>query len=79
MYNLNNDADKKLIKGLLHEMFNNMSIEDIRNLVGSIGVERLRTLYLNLFYENYCERHNIKVENMTDDDRLMAYLDSVEC
>ena len=51
---------------------------ELNKFLGSITIMEMQSLYYKLHYEPYCIRHNIRYEDMTDDDFVDAYLEEME-
>lgn len=47
---------------------------ELNTFLGSMTIEEMHKLYGKLHYEDYCEEHGIKYEDMTEEDFIDAYL-----
>ena len=56
-----------------------MKTNDLRNLCGSILMKDILELEGKFRYRDYCERHGVKFEELTDDDFMREYYERYEC
>ena len=49
------------------------SYSELNTFMGSITIQEMKNLYNCLKYEDYCQRHNVSYEDMTEDDFMQAY------
>ena len=54
------------------------SYSELNMFLGSITIKEMQLLRLKLQYEDYCDRHGIQLEDMTDDDFEAAALEKAE-
>lgn len=52
-----------VFEGLLEQPYS-----EINRFIGSITIREMQVLYAKLDAEEYCDRHHVRFENMTDDD-----------
>ena len=65
-------AEKKVVLAV----FDSLCKQDDRTLNAFLGSETIRemhSLYSKLRYDDYCKRHGIEYEDMTDWDFIEAY------
>lgn len=71
------DAEKRTVRAvfgaLLEKPYN-----ELNTFLGSLTIEEMQRLYNRLKYEPYCELHNIKYEDMTEDDFIQAYEEELD-
>lgn len=70
-------AEMDLFKMVLREVAKK-DYDEIMNLVGSMYVEPVKRLADRLNTQWYCERHNIRYEDLTEDDRVDMALEEGE-
>lgn len=51
---------------------------DIHKKFGGITIEEMNKLFVKFRYADYCERHGITFEEMTEDDFERAYFEDCE-
>ena len=49
-----------------------------RNKFGSITMQEIGKLYSKIRYSDYCERHGLTYEEMTEDDFMRCYFEENE-
>lgn len=52
---------------------------ELNTFIGSETIKDMRKLYHELKYEWYCDKYNIRYEDMTDDDFFRAYEEQEVC
>ena len=52
-----------------------MPDRELNKIVGSLTIPEIHTLYTKIKYWDYCKRHGIRFEDMTDDDFESAALE----
>ena len=55
-----------------------MGDKRLNKFLGSITIEEMRYLWHKLSYREYCEKHDISFEDMTDNDFMQAYFEKME-
>lgn len=63
--------EKRTVKAVFAELMKK-PYSELNRFLGSITVDEMRTLYLKLRYEKYCDDHDIRFEDMTEIDFLYA-------
>ena len=66
--------EKRTVKAVFSELLKKPYYE-LYPVRGSITVDEMRTLYLKLRYEKYCEDHGIRFEDMDEMDIFYAEKD----
>ena len=69
--------EKRTVLGVFDELLK-MPYSELNRHIGSLTIMDMQKLYGKLRYESYCERHNIKYEDMTECDFEDAYLEEME-
>lgn len=49
------------------------SDRELNSFLGSLTMEEMKRLYWKLHYNPYCEKYEIKYEDMTEDDFIRAW------
>lgn len=70
-------AEKRTVQAVFSEMLK-LPHAKLNSIVGSVTIEEMRKLYSKLYYEDFCERHGMKYEDMTEDDFVQAWLEENE-
>lgn len=52
-----------------------LDYKKLNAFVGSLTIKDMQKLYGKLYYRSYCERHDIRFEDMTDEDFVQAYFE----
>lgn len=73
-YHAESKIDLNQYKGLILAMASTIANEE---QVGSLTMQEASDLYRRLKYENYCIKHRIAFEDMTEDDYANAYEESL--
>ena len=76
MINLTND-EKKIVKAVFFDLLCK-PYSELNTFIGSLTIEGMQKLYRKLKYEDYCDRHNIRYEDMTEDDFIQAYEEEID-
>lgn len=63
--------EKRTVRAVLVELLKKPYWE-LNCFLGSLTIEEMRTLYLKLRYEEYCDERGIKFEDMTVHDCIAA-------
>ena len=63
--------EKRTVKAVFGELLKKRYSE-LNCFLGSLTIEEMQKLYSKLRYEQYCDDHCIKYEDMTEDDFIFA-------
>ena len=55
-----------------------MGYKKLNSIFGTLTIEDMQLLHSKLHYNDYCERHGVKYEEMTDEDYIRAYEEEEE-
>jgi len=69
--------DERLIEGVFYELLR-MPYSKLNTILGSLTIQEVQNLHSRLHYNDYCERHGVKFEEMTDEDYIRAYEEEEE-
>ena len=69
-------SEKKMLCGVLAEVLSHT--DELHKRFGSITIEEMDKLYWKLKFSDYCARHNINYEDMTEDDYMRYYYEENE-
>lgn len=75
-YNFNRD-EERLVFVVLDELMK-MGYKKLNSFFGTLTIEDIQLLHSKLHYNDYCERHGVKYEEMTDEDYIRAYEEEEE-
>lgn len=78
MVRVNLTEDEKRTVLAVFDSLVKLDYRELNKFLGSITIKEMQSLYSKLRYEPYCIRHNIRYENMTDDDYVDAYMEEME-
>lgn len=67
------DREVRTIKAVLNDLVLNFSDDQLHKFIGSETIKEMKTLERKLHYADYCERHGIAYEDMTEEDQMYAY------
>lgn len=56
-----------------------MPYSEINKFIGSETIKDMSKLYQELRYEWYCDKYNIRYDDMTEDDFIRAYEEKEVC
>ena len=62
----------KVIEAVFEDILRNEN-GDIHQRFGSLTIEAIQNIHSKIHYNEYCERHGISYEEMTDEDYEEAY------
>ena len=68
-------ADEKRTVFAVFTAIQEMPYKQLNSILGSVTIQEMQNLTSKLRYENYCDRHGIKYEDMTEDDFIDAYFE----
>ena len=71
-------AKEKRTVLVVFEELNKKGYSELNTFLGSITIKEMQTLCQKLRYEEYCERHGIAYEEMTEDDFIDAAMEDAE-
>ena len=71
------DDETRTVLSVFNELMK-MTYDELNKFLGSITIKETSTLYTKIRYRNYCRRHNIRFEDMTDDDFENAALEEID-
>lgn len=69
--------EKTLVMGVFGSLLQK-SYSELNTFLGSLTIQEMQEMYSRLEYEDYCNDHGIKYEDMTDDDFIQACLEKYE-
>lgn len=69
--------EKRTVRAVFGELVK-MRYADLNKVIGSSTIDEMHKLYSKLENEEYCDRHGITYEEMTDDDFINAYFEKYE-
>ena len=72
------EEEMRTIKAVFDEL-HKMPFSDLNKVWGSMTCEEIGRLANKLYYNDYCERHGITYEDMTEGDFIDAYRERYEC
>lgn len=75
-YKFTND-EERLVFVVLDELMK-MGYKKLNTVFGTLTIEDIQVLHSKLHYNDYCERHGVKYEEMTDEDYIRAYEEEEE-
>lgn len=75
-YNFNRN-EERLVFVVLDELMK-MGYKKLNSIFGTLTIEDMQVLHSKLHYNDYCERHGVKYEEMTEDDYIRAYEEEEE-
>lgn len=75
-YNFNRD-EERLVFVVLDELMK-LGYNKLNSIFGTLTIEDMQLLHSKLHYNDYCERHGVKYEEMTDEDYIRAYEEEEE-
>lgn len=75
-YNFNH-GEERLVFVVLDELMK-MGYKKLNSIFGTLTIEDMQLLHSKLHYNDYCERHGVKYEEMTEDDYIRAYEEEEE-
>ena len=67
--------EKRTVIAVFDEL-TKMPYGQLNTFLGSITINEMHELYRKMRYEDYCEKHGIRYEDMTDDDFEDAALEA---
>lgn len=73
-----NENEIALVKSVLNTLFSGFSHKELNCYFGSITIEQMRKLSEKLNHAEYCKRHGIRFEDMTESDYEAAYFEKYE-
>ena len=77
MVELNDEKNKWLVYVVFHELLK-LKYDELNKILGNLTIDEMQHLHSELRHEEYCERHHITYDEMTDDDFEDAYLEEVD-
>lgn len=69
--------EKRTVLAVFDELAK-MKYSDLNTFLGSITIKEMMALRQKLEYEEYCENHGIRYEDMTEDDFINKALEDAE-
>ena len=72
-----NEREIRTVLAVFSELYY-MDYKKLNTLLGSVTIEEMKSLYLKLHYNPYCEKYSIKYEDMTGDDFIRAWEEECE-
>ena len=66
-----------VITGVFGELLK-MKYDDLNSFLGSETISEMQDMYSRLYYREYCERHGIRYEDMTEADFEQEYAERWE-
>lgn len=69
--------EKRVVLAVISEM-QKLPYAKLNSIIGSETIREMGKIAQKLRYEDYCERHNIEYEDMTEDDFIQAWLEENE-
>lgn len=66
-----NDRELNIVHHVLDELLMK-PIDELNRTFGSLTIEEMKKLYGKLHLREYCESHDIRYEDMTEDDKYNA-------
>lgn len=70
--------EEKVILAVFTDLIQTLSDKEMNSFIGSETIKEMHKLRSKLKYADYCERHNIKYEDMTEADFEQAYYEENE-
>lgn len=70
-----NDDELQTVLAVFTDCFTRFNYDELHAFIGSETIKRMQNLRGKLEYRGYCERHNIRYEDMTDEDFERAYFE----
>lgn len=55
-----------------------LKYSELNRFIGSEAIQNMQKLHSKLSHRDYCERHNIRFEDMTDEDFMQAYFERMD-
>ena len=52
-----------------------MRYEEMNKYLGSMTIKEMQEMYNKMKYEEYCEAHGIKYEDMDEEDFIIAHME----
>ena len=71
-------ANEKRTVLVVFEELSRKSYSELNTFLGSLTIKEMQTLCQKLRYEDYCERHGITYDEMTEEDFVDAALEDAE-
>ena len=69
--------EKRTVLSVFDELCK-MRYSDLNTFLGSITIKEMQLLRLKLAHEDFCDRHGIEFEDMTEEDFVTAALEKAE-
>ena len=64
--------EKRTVLAVFEEL-SKKPYSELNKFLGSITIQEMAKLRNKLYYEDFCEKHGVKYEDMTPEDFEMAY------
>lgn len=72
------ERELQTVQAVFNDCLMRFTDDDLHTFIGSETLKDMKNLYSKIRYRDYCERHNIKFEDMTEEDFMRAYFDMNE-
>ncbi len=67
------NREVKTLKAVLYDLVTTFTDEEMNKFMRSETIEEMKALQQKLYYSDYCEKHGIRYEDMTEDDFMREY------
>ena len=72
------DAELQTVQAVFNDCLMRFTSSELNTFIGSETIQNMQKLHRKLSHRDYCERHNIRFEDMTDEDFMQAYFERMD-
>lgn len=69
--------EKNLVQGIIGDLLSK-PYNELNKTFGTETIQEMANLYSRMRWDDYCKRHNVKYEDLTEDDYEQAYREEWE-
>lgn len=73
-----NEREKAVVLAVFTDLWQRFTDEELNYFIGSETIREMHALRSKLYHEDYCDRHHIRYEDMTEIDFENAALERAE-
>ena len=67
------NKEVRTLKAVLYDLVTTFQDYELNRFMGSETIKEMKALQQKLYYNDYCEEHGIRYEDMTEDDFMREY------
>lgn len=72
------NKEVRTLKAVLYDLVTTFQDYELNRFMGSETIKEMKALQQKLYYNDYCEEHDIVYEEMTEDDFMREYEERME-